>query len=149
MHKQNNKQKRETLTLLCKNLTVSVDLFDKLFSISETAVPQMIRKKALLRRVRVSFLALYEYLREKAQPPTPLHDKPLADVADFFIKENVLAADDKDSFMLLGNMYSAIRWSAPGSSADGDKILKELPDTYAFLTRFIQTQQPTEDKTVE
>ena len=123
---------------LINNLNGSVDFFGMILSVPQEAVPSRMKTEALLRRVSLSFIALYEYLREKSSVKQDMHNKPLEELADFFIKEKSLMPEDKESFVKLGNVYGVLRWPAPGMSIDTNKVLEHIPDIYAFLKRFVE-----------
>lgn len=133
MHQHND----ESSKLLFKNLKGTVEIFGLLLSAPIEGVPAILRTRALLRRITVSFIALYEYLREKSHLEKEMHNKPLEEITEFFVKERVLDAEDKDSFIKLGSIYGAIRWPAPGSQTDTVKILENVPELYTFLSRLV------------
>ncbi len=136
-----NKQPNDIFPQIQDNFFKSVDLFDQVIAVDESLVPKEVRNQVLLRRLCVSFLSLYEYLRAKTEVPQELHDKPLEDITDHIIKKGGIDKDDKDSFIMLGSMYSAIRWSNPGNSPDEDKIIEEVPAMHAFLKKVVAAHQ--------
>ena len=134
MHQHN----KESSNSLINNLNGTVDFFGMILSVPQEAVPSRLNTEALLRRVNLSFIALYEFLREKSSAQQDIHNKPLEEIADFFIKEKALLPEDKESFIKLGNVYGVLRWPAPGMSIDMNKVLEHIPDIYAFLKRFVE-----------
>lgn len=130
-------KKEDVLPRLYRNLAASVEVFGDLLETDSQIVSQSIRNLAMLRRLRIGFLALYEFLREKTQIPKEYDDKALEEIADYFIKQGCLEKDDKDLFVTLGSIYTAIRWSAPGNSPDQEKIMQQLTPLYEFLKRIV------------
>lgn len=146
--------KHEVLTHLCTNVSQSVELFAELLAVSEDAVPKEIRTKALMRRLRICFIGLYEFLSEKAELPQEFRQKSLDEIVDFFISKQMLTADDKDDFVMLGSVYTAIRWTKPGSAPDENKIVEHVDKLHAFLAKTVSyhtsliASEPTKEATL-
>ncbi len=129
--------KQEMLTHLSNNIKASVGLFGELLSVPQDAVLSTIRAKALMRRLRICFIGLYEFLNEKADLPQEFRKKSLDDIADYFISKQMITADDKDAFVMLGSVYTAIRWTKPGSVPDEQKIMDQVDDLFSFLKKTV------------
>ncbi len=129
--------KHEVLTHLCNNVSQSVELFGELLAVPQDAVSSSVRGQALLRRLRICFISLYEFLNEKTELPEEYRKKSLDEIADYFITKQVITAEDKDAFIMLGSVYSAIRWAKPGSAPDEQKIMEQVDDLYAFLNKTV------------
>ena len=141
--------KQEVLTHLCTNVSQSVELFGQLLAVPKDAVSLTVRAQALLRRLRICFIALYEFLNEKAELTEEQRKKSLDEIADYFVTKKVIAAEDKDAFIMLGSVYTAIRWAKPGSAPDEQKILEQVDDLYAFLaktTSYHMSQVPADSQ---
>ena len=117
------------------HLTATVSLFGDLLKVEKKAVPPLLLNQALLRRLRISFLALYEHLRETSHMPDDMNEKPLDEIADYFIAQKGLSEEDKKTFLILGSIYTAIRWSEPGTGPYAEKIMAEVPAIYEFLRK--------------
>ncbi len=132
-----NQNKQEVLTSLLSNASKSFAQFELLMAVPQDAVAPSIRTQAFMRRLRICFISLHEYLCEKSSLPEDYREKSLEDIADYFISKQVLTADDKEQFVLLGNVYAAIRWSKPGTAHDVAKVMEALPKLYEFLQRVV------------
>ncbi len=96
--------KEQMLTSLLSNASRSFACFEELMSVPADTVDSTIRSKAYMRRLRICFISLYEYLCEKTSLPEEYREKSLEDIADYFVSKKVLSADDKEVFALLGNV---------------------------------------------
>ncbi len=121
------------------NFIATTKLFNDILESDDKLVSEEIKRKAIMRRLRISFLALYEYFKEASKLPEEYAQKPLDEGTDYFIKQGVLSADDKDNFLLLGSVYTAIRWSGPGGSPNEVKIMEQVPKVFEFLSKMAQT----------
>ncbi len=129
--------KQEMLTHLFNNIKGSVGLFEELLAVPQDAVPEGVRAKALMRRLRICFIGLYEFLSEKAELPEEFRKKPLEELADYLISKQMITAEDKEAFVMLGSVYTAIRWAKPGSAPDEQKIMEQVDDLFAFLKKTV------------
>ncbi len=142
-------KKEDRVPRLYSNLVATIALFDTLLETKKKEVTSSIINRAMMRRLRVSFLALYEYLREKTAIPSEYSDKPLEDIADYFIKHGCFEEGDKEEFLNLGSIYTAIRWSAPGNSPDEAKIMGQVEPVYEFLKKIVASHQIVEQAPVK
>ncbi len=134
MPKHNTK---EGVPRLHANLAASVAMFGSLIGVDEKLIAPAIKNQALMRRFRVCFLALYEYLREKTAITKEYSDKPLEEVAEYFISKSAFDKEDKESFITFGSIYTAIRWSAPGNRPREDKIMEQVQPIHEFLKKMV------------
>ena len=132
-----SKDVQEVLALLLQNTTKSFEQLEELLKVPEDSVAPTIRNAAFMRRLRICFISLYEYLSEKATLPEEYREKSLEDIADYLISKQVLTSDDKEPLVLLGSVYAAIRWSKPGIVPHEEKIMEELPKFYDFIKRVV------------
>jgi hypothetical protein len=133
--------KLELLSQLSNNLLYTYELFGNLLAVPKESVPVSVKNKAFLRRLSISFISIFELLNEKSNIPKEFREKKkLEEIADFFISKQVLSPDDKDSFVLFGNVYAAIRWATPGNEPNEEKIMEHVDALYAFMQRFVAHQ---------
>lgn len=125
----------DNLSQVIDHMVQSAALFKQLLAVPQGAVAPSIRNKALLRRLHISFISLYELLSLQSELPEEYREKSLEEIADYFISKQVLTADDKDAFILLGSIYTAIRWSKPGSSPHEEKIMEQVESLHEFIQR--------------
>lgn len=133
-------KKEEVLPQLSANLASSVELFGTMLAVDERAVPGFIRNQAFLRRFNLCFLALFEYLQRASDMPREFLEKKPDELADYFIEKGYLQAGDKDSLVMLANIYVAIRWSSAGKYPDEQKIMLQVQPIYEFLKRVLAAQ---------
>jgi hypothetical protein len=119
------------------NFVSTVELLGTFLSVGDKTVPLFIRNQAFMRRLSLSFIALFEYLRAASELPQEYLDKQPDDLASYFVEKGFLGEDDKESFTLLANIYVAIRWSSPGKSPDEEKIIMKAQSIYEFLKKIV------------
>ncbi len=132
--------KEKVLASLLTNAASSAELFAQLMNVPVDAVPATVRTHALLRRVMICFISLYEYLCQKVDLPEDKNS--LEDIVDYFVSKNVIMSQDKDLFISLGSAYGAIRWAKPGNMPDEEKIIEQAPDLLALMQRIIVMHTP-------
>jgi len=119
-----------------QDLAASVHEWDKLVP-GDSAIAKNLYARSTMRRVRLCFLVLHDYLALTAGKSEEMNQKPLEELADFFVEKKVLQSDEKESFVLLGSLYSVIRWPAPGMLLDEEKCMAQIPNIHQFLQAFI------------
>ena len=87
MHAYN---KEEIVPRLHANLAATVRAVWRLSYLDEKAVPPFLRNQACMRRLSLSFLALFEYLREVSSLPEEYLEKQPEELAAYFISRGIL-----------------------------------------------------------
>jgi hypothetical protein len=90
-----------------------------------------------MRRISLSFIALFEYLREASSLPQEYLDKQPEELAAYFVEKGFLEDGDKESFATLASMYMAIRWSSQGKVPDAQKIMTKVQPIFQFLKKVV------------
>lgn len=142
MNEHNHTHEKLTPPLYA-NFASTVELLGTFLSVEDQAVPRFIRNQAFMRRLSLSFIALFEYLRAVAQLPQDYLDKQPDELATYFMEKGLLAEADKESFTSLANIYVAIRWSSPGKSPDEEKIMMKAQPMYEFLKKIVDAGSTT------
>jgi hypothetical protein len=141
----------ELLSQLSANLSKSFDLFEELLAVPAESVPAAIRNKAVFRRVYVCFLSLFTILGTKSELSDEYIEKSNEELADYFIAKQVLPADDRDSFVLLADVFETIRRPDKGWEPDEEMIMKDFDIFYKFIQRMVvyHASQITSHKQLE
>lgn len=119
------------------NLSKTVALFHTFVETELPVLPDFIKHQAFMRRISLSFIALFEYLREASALPQEYLEKQPEELAAYFVEKGFLEEGDKESFATLASMYMAIRWSTQGKVPDADKIMTKALPTYQFLKKVV------------
>ncbi len=136
MHAYN---KEEVVPRLHANLAVTVQVFGTFLDLDEKAVPLFLRNQACLRRFSLSFLALFEYLREVSSLPADYLEKQPEELAAYFVKQGYLDEGDTESFVLLASIYVAVRWASHGKNPDEEKIMAKARQVYELLIKVVDS----------
>ncbi len=137
MQQHNNNVRQQ----LYENLVGTVRRFGEILSVDDQAVPTIFRQQALLRRLSIGFIVLFEYLKEISALPEEDASKPLDELSDYFILKGVLEKEDKEKMLVLGSMYMAIRWPEPGNFPNEEKIMQDVQEIYEFLEKTVKAQE--------
>ncbi len=129
--------KEEIVPRLHANLASTVKLFGAFLDLDEKAVPPFLRNQACMRRFNLSFLALFEYLREVSSLPEEYLEKQPEELAAYFIQQGYLEESDTESFVLLASIYIAVRWASHGKNPDEEKIMVKSRQVYDLLTKVV------------
>jgi hypothetical protein len=142
MHAHN---KEKTASPVIGDLTQTVELFGTFLHHETSDIPSFIRNQACMRRLSLSFVILFAYLREASSMPEDFVQKDGSvqkqpeEFADYFIKKGLFEESDKESYVMLASMYMAIRWSSHGKYPDEEKIMINVQRVYAFLKKVVDS----------
>jgi aminoglycoside phosphotransferase family enzyme len=127
----------DSVVQLHANLAKTVALFHTFAQAELPVLPDFIQHQACMRRISLSFIALFEYLREASSLPQEYLDKQPEELAAYFVEKGFLEDGDKESFATLASMYMAIRWSSQGKVPDAQKIMTKVQPIFQFLKKVV------------